>query len=297
MAEQLDEGTLKALKVLQVEIKKPEEKDADKAAQANPEERKTEKFCIKLADITDVKVKNFTEKLYNVWVVAITCDEVQHFLEFETAEKRDDWGNGLRSLHHAHQWMSKRSESKADNKKLHLIKAINLQLPREGCLLSMEIETAVGKENLDILDKKEAYSSAACKEKTHDFILHNFIVPAEGASLYRFIRSVISRILMERETNTILGEIDSFRFNKVVEGRRVTAADGTQNVSEVRGLLHDAEAKLRDLALSVSDRIGRHGPSSQLLVDILLRSIEKTKIYNRMAFAVNYGSTGEDMEF
>merc|ERR1719326_2602571 len=174
----------------------------------------------------DVKVKNFVEKLDNIYVVSITeskADEgsVQHFLEYDAADKRDDWGNGLRSLHHAHQWMNQRNQTKEDKHKLHLIKTINLLLPREGMILSMEIETAGGtKDTLDIVDSKEkGYGSQYCKEKTEDFIKKNWIVPAEGASLYRFIRSVISRILMERETNTIITEIDTYRFNKVMEGR------------------------------------------------------------------------------
>jgi len=292
LAEKLAEvHPFQAEKVVQIEILKSEEGAA--AADKTDEAQSTgEKINIALSRVADVKVKNFVEKLINVYVVSITCDEVQYFLEFDSQEKRDDWGNGLRSLYHAHQWVNKRTEAKSDLRKLHLIKAITLQLPRPGCILSMEIETAAGrKAPLDVEDKKDKYSSDKCKELTQDFVMQNFIVPAEGASLYRFIRSVISRMLMERETNTIISEIDTQRFNKILENHR-SAEHG-----EVRKLLRLAEAQLRELAGAVPDRIGRHGPASQLLVDILLRSIEKTKIYNRMAFAVNYGQSGEELEF
>lgn len=298
MSEMLNEETMKNDKVLKIEVQMPEMSEKDKTKKASDFAQNM--MHIRLCDITSVKVKNFVEKLINVYVVSVTCEDVQYFLEFETQEKRDDWGNGLRSLHHSHQWANKRTEAKTDARKLHLIKAINLKLPAPGCIISMEIETAGGrKADLDIPDAKERFNSSACKELTHDFVLQNYIVPAEGASLYRFIRSVLSRLLMERETNVILGELDSFRYNKVTEGcaHRPGGKDQTSNASEVRMLLHTAEERLRDLAGAVPERIGRHGPSSQLLVDILLRSIEKTKIYNKMAFAVNYGNSGEELEY
>lgn len=300
LAEKLaDEPPFQAEKVVQIEILKNDEGGAP--TDSAEVQGTGEKILLPLSHVADVKVKNFVEKLVNVYVVSITCDladgsggsnPVQYFLEFDSAEKRDDWGNGLRSLYHAHQWVNKRTEAKSDLRKLHLIKAINLQLPRPGCILSMEIETAAGrKAPLDVEDKKDKYSSEKCKELTQDFVMQNFIVPAEGASLYRFIRSVISRMLMERETNTIISEIDTQRFNKILENHR------SAEHAEVRKVLRVAEAQLRELAGAVPDRIGRHGPASQLLVDILLRSIEKTKIYNRMAFAVNYGQSGEELEF
>jgi len=303
MSEKLNDETLKNEKVLKLEIVAPQKDEGDPASVTTPKEGKKEKkeavvkqmITLRLGDITDVKVKNFVEKMVNVFVVSISCGNVQHFLEFETADKRDDWGNGLRSLHHAHQWANKRTEAKTDSRKLHLIKTIQLELPRPGCIISMNIETAGGrKAELDVADREDKYDSAQCKELTHDFILQNFIVPAEGASLYRFIRSVLSRLLMERETNAILGEIEAFRYNKVTEA---PGHHGAVPASQIRMLLHTADEKLRDLAGVVPDRIGRHGPSSQLLVDILLRTIEKTKIYNRMAFAVNFGQQGEDVEF
>jgi len=305
MSEILNEETLKMDKALKIEIVDPDamarvpttattETTVTTGSASKPVDQ-AHLLSLKLRDMTDVKVKNFVEKLVNVYVVSVCCGDVQHFLEFETVEKRDDWGNGLRSLHHAYQWAHKRTEAKTDEQKLHLIKTINLQLPRPGCIISMDVETAGGrKAELDVLDKKDKYSSDACKELTHDFVLQNFVVPAEGASLYRFIRSVLSRLLMERETNIILGEMDSYRYNKVTEG---LAAEKGANGSQVRMQLHTAQESLRDLAEHVTERIGKHGPSSQLLVDILLRSIEKTKIYNRMAFAVNFGKSGEEIEF
>lgn len=312
MSEILNEETLKMDKALKIEIvdaganmgKMPTAATTETGGtntSPQPGVDAAHLISLKLADMTSVKVKNFVEKLVNVYVVSICCGDVQHFLEFDTIEKRDDWGNGLRSLHHAYQWAHKRTEAKTDERKLHLIKTINLQLPRAGCIISMDIETAGGrKAELDVLDNKDKYSSESCKELTHDFVLQNFVVPAEGASLYRFIRSVLSRLLMERETNLILGEMDSCRYNKVTEGLAVQttgAAGKSSTASQVRMALHTAEEKLRDLALCIAERIGKHGPSAQLLVDILLRSIEKTKIYNRMAFAVNFGKSGEEIEF
>lgn len=303
MTDKSDLLTNKSIKVLEVEIMQQQDHPAANAEQGFADS--ADKFAIKLEMITEVKVKNFVEKMTNVYIVAVTCEEeqeqgtlkVQHFLEFESLEKRDDWGNGLRSLHHSFQWLNKRTETKADSKRLHMIKAINLQLPKAGCLVSMEIETAAGKKaELHVADDKKDYSSDACKELTSDFILQNFIIPGEGASLYRFIRSVISRLLMERETTVILGEIDASRFNKVLEARNLATSSkaNSANASEVKNALHVVEGTLRDLAGAVPDRIGKHGPSSQLLVDILLRSIEKTKIYNKMAFTINYGDSGGD---
>jgi hypothetical protein len=255
-------------------------------------------FEVKLKDISHVKVKNFMEKTSPVHVVSLTTEDankgdVQYFLEFDSPEVRDDWGNGLRSVHHAHQWMNRKNDSKkSDERKYHMIKAVNLLLPLDGQIVSMEIESAAGKKDkLVIEDNPAKYDSATCKQKTEDFIQNNFIVPAEGASLYRFIRSLVSRLLMERETNTILAEIDKHRFNKICEAKFGTATKA--NMNEVRNLLHEAEEALRNLSDALPARIGKHGPASQLLIDIMLRSIEKTKIYNRMAFAVNFGESVE----
>lgn len=300
MTEKVNEVTLKNERLLQFHTvteddgvkKKHRDKDTE-----DEKEKKTNILNIKIADITDVKVKNFTEKLTQIFVVSLTAHGIQYFMEFETIDKRDDWGNGLRSLHHAHQWAQKPVESEKNTRKLHLIKQIILQKPRylerygSNSIVSMDIELASGdKVSLDIPETR--YDSDNCKEITNDCVFQNNIIPAEGASLYRFVRSVISRMLMERETNNIIVEIDKQRYAEVMRGHTVSAA----NASTIRGLLHTADDELRHLAGAVPGRIGKHGPSSQLLVDILLRSIEKTKIYNKMAFTCNYG-VGEELDF
>lgn len=298
LADKINEVTLKNERVLLFSRVAEEHEDHKKKKGEAENEKQAHELTITISEIIEVKPKNFVEKLIQVWVLSITCtaketdgEAVQHFLEFEHIEKRDDWGNGLRSLHHAHTWANKPMDTRKDLRKLHLIKKITLVKPRQvgrlncNSIVSMDIELGNGDTvPLDIPEKK--FDSETCKEITNDCVFQNSIVPAEGASMYRYVRSVISRVQMEKETNAIISEIDTQKYAEVTKGHQISLA----NASTIRTLLHTAESNLKELAKNVPGRIGKHGPSSQLIVDILLRSIEKTQVYNKFAYTCNFNA-------
>jgi len=126
--------------------------------------------------------------------------------------------------------------------------------------------------------------SASCKELVSDFVMQNFIVPAESASLYRLVRSLLSRVNIEKQADGLIKEIDLLRYPRLIEG--------CTTPTEVRNLISDADKKLHHLREEVQKRIGAHGPAAEMICMILERNIEKTRHHNRMAFATRYGADG-----
>jgi hypothetical protein len=263
---------------------------------------------IPLEEIVDIKAYDYAEKKKNMFGIMVirSCLETQNeptlfeqvLLLFDGIDERDTWHDGLKSLLSSKHWPEAEPASKA---KLRLIKKVVEVTPEENQVISCEItlaESALGKEEALMFSvpkaayekerkeirqrgkegiearaqEKKKYRSDLCKELVQDFVLQNFVIPAEGVSLYRYIRSLINRLSMEQETIAITKEIDNLRWNPAEHVQMV--------MLQKRHKLDDDEKKLTDLRNSLRDRIGTHGPAASLVIRVLERSIDKTKSFN-----------------
>jgi len=310
----------------QQEEKASKTRQKKESPHATEEPKPVKTITIPLDEICDAKAREYTEKLQNVNGILVvrsspatqkepTLSEQVLFL-FENPDERENWYDGLKSMLSATQW------SAPDDPKLHklrLIKKVAEHIPREDELIRCEVtigESAVGKETAIMLrvpkaayqneqaewreqrrkgeiekrsqDKKKTYRSDLCKELVQDFVLQNFIFPAEGVSLYRYIRSLINRLTMEQETAAITEEMDKLRWN--------SAEYVNMHVTQKKAKMDDDEMKINILRKSLRERIGTHGPAAPLIIRVLERSIDKTKHYNQYQRHALLGTTiGDDV--
>jgi hypothetical protein len=172
-----------------------------------------------------------------------------------------------------------------NGRKLQLVKHIALGMPDKTPgkeeMVKLTLKLPDGKQaDLVIYEKK--YDSATCKEIVSDFVMHNYIIPAEAASIYRYVRSIISRLVMERETTAISNEMAALRYPKVIEK--------CANPTDVRSIIGGADKALAELGATLASRLGSHGPGAEVIQSICKRNIEKSRHHNRMCFATHYGN-------
>lgn len=123
--------------------------------------------------------------------------------------------------------------------------------------------------------------SEDCRRIVRAFIAEHQVLPSESKSLYRFLRSVTQRALMQRETTAVIAEIDAQRL-----GAEVGAAGTSRSAFA-------AELGLKRLAAEIPERLGQNGVCAGLVAQILSRNIEKTRLINKLAANVQTAAFAE----
>merc|ERR1712187_597001 len=94
------------------------------------------------------------------------------------------------------------------------------------------------------------------------------ILPSEGTSLYRLVRSVVQRVQVEKETREIVEEISQQHLDALVKQQ------GPGTAVNRKRLVEEADARLTKLANDIPHRIGEQGTGAQIVSKILLRNVE-----------------------
>lgn len=303
-------------------LREEKERKKRKDSHSTEEPKAIRNVGIPIDEITLAKARDYgDEDKYSYGIMVVrktpttdkepTCSEQVLFL-FGTLEERDTWQDGLHSMLSDIQHYSTAEPRK--DMKLRLIRDIEELLPERDDLVRFAVtvgdesdggtktpsrlifrvpKAAYEKEQAerrrlsgDTKDKTQKYHSELCKELVEDFVLHNFVIPAESVSLYRYVRSILNRLSMEAETIAITNEMDKLRLNE--------SATQRMHPSEMKRKVKEREEKLTKLRKSLSERIGSHGPGASLIIKVLERSIDKTTYYNQYLRHAILGTSGAD---
>jgi len=237
-------------------------------------------YKIAVPDVQLVKTKEFMEsehkKLFMLSIHHGSGGLRHTSFQFDTLENRNAWDHGLRSLMSGAVQSAKGTEVKVPGAKYVPIKAIALQNPRPGQLVSIGVD--LGGKQVDLVVSEKLASSDDCKRLATEFVEQNVILPTETTSLYRYIRSVVQRAQMESEVVKLVHEINAQNFDEVSKSRsgQLTAEDSQQ-------ILNSTRERLATLASEIPDRVGQHGSGATIVSQVLKRNIDKMKLINEMA--------------
>merc|ERR1712157_943 len=88
----------------------------------------------------------------------------------------------------------------------------------------------MGDETVTLDVKEHQTSSEDCKRVVQEFVHKYGVLKAETTSLYRYVRSVVQRALMERETEAIVNEISAQHLDHALVHLRQAAIARGVNV-------------------------------------------------------------------
>lgn len=266
-------------------------------------------------DIIFIKTKEYTDKSgTQLWVLALgvhenhgthtaealeqtifqatqaVSDLVQHTFQFsepdiknktEAKSARDNWEHCLRTLR-VELEMANETEVKVVASKFRPIEKIELQQPQAGKVVSIKItlETSAEPVTLDIGEAETG--SDACKRLTNQFIDDHSVLPTENTSLYRYIRSVVQRALMEKETKVIIDEINRLKFETLLKSPKYADLDKTLSAN-ISKIVNEGAHELQRISASIPTRIGQHGSGATVVNTVLKRNVEKLKLINELA--------------
>lgn len=225
--------------------------------------------------------------------------EVRHaFLQFNSLQDRNMWYQGLKAVH---EWQkslglddttAQVEDVPRDKKSKHAtISNVTLEPPDPPAIVKLRFSLVSddGREIDRFLEiKPEDASSEQCKKLCTAFMqLHN-VLPTEGSSLYRLVRSIVIRVLMEQESEKISQEIKAQRFENILDGRNLWEFSEMVDMHKAK---ERSDARLRELSESLKVRLGQHGAGSEILEQIFRKSIEKLIVMNELALKVAVAET------
>lgn len=273
------------LKTLVVRFKLEEKKGKGKE---DPEEEVDVGIRIPVLGIANVKVKTLYDNndghLWNLSVVMTKQsqgDQVHHSFQFEKETIRDMWDSGLRSLVFkatgGHSQGSGTNENAgADENSLHTILAVRLKSPEPNILVCIAIRFTKLDEEAYLEVPKDAATPEDCKMLTEAFLKKYSVSPTHSTSLYRLVRAVTSRALLEQETHAVLAEIDAASTDTICED----LANREKSPKERAEACLKAQEHLDELIASLPQRMGQSGPAASLVRDMLKRNAQKMKLIN-----------------
>jgi len=251
-----------------------------------------ETISISVADVESVKANDYLESSNYHWVLSIrlrptgpkeagSCRSLQgklYSLQFHSKEDRDTWCSGLQSAVAA---VSRTRDGAEVTKQPRTIFKVALKEPKLDMLASMKVHMERNEEvKVADIDVPEAKSSADdIRRRTKDFIAAHEVDSAEGTSLYRFLRTVVQRAMMEKETAAIVDKIQNRSLDRVLK----EAPEGTLSVEGART---QAEAQLQQLSEEIEQRLGERGTGVAILSMMLRQNIEKMRRINSLTAQV-----------
>lgn len=222
---------------------------------------------IDLLSIENLKAKDYLEDDNYCWVIAIQEKEgTQHSLQYRLKEDRDAWTGGLRSAIAAATANIKDAEED-QGPQYKRITEVELKEPEADVLATVAVSLDGGSQALMIHLSEGRTSAQEIKHQTQDFIAANEVDPRESTSLYRFLRTVAQRAVLEKETIGIVGEIQRHCVAHMLE-----EAEGKQDVSDMKLKAEKALTKLQD---DIHRRLGEQGTGTSILTMMLRNNIEK----------------------
>jgi hypothetical protein len=238
---------------------------------------------IDISDIDFIKRRDFTDldkfgKTAEYHLLSITHKDGNHTsFQFALASKRDAWETGLRTMISGAMAGSKIGEVKVPAQQYLPIKSLTTETCGEDELLRLTV--SLGKREGTLLVRKTENTLKDWKRITDEFVETHAVLPTEATSLYRYIRSVIDRTLMEREALAVIEEINEQSFEKLARNRHQSSTNDDE-------IVKTAAAALTTLGSTLATRIGSHGNGGMVICQILHRNIEKMKLINEMAARV-----------
>eukprot|EP00927_Polykrikos_kofoidii_P067504 TRINITY_DN62990_c0_g1_i1.p1 TRINITY_DN62990_c0_g1~~TRINITY_DN62990_c0_g1_i1.p1 ORF type:complete len:377 (-),score=52.52 TRINITY_DN62990_c0_g1_i1:41-1171(-) len=247
------------------------------------------------------------------------CDETQASLEFRNREVRNQWiriiGNRLHTgADHARPRMVESMLTPAlasrgsisvdatqgqrdraiteettverppeETRKLAQITNIHLSKPEKGQLINIAVEIDGYKRRwAHFVINEQATDQTHCKKQVSRFIKEQLILPGEALSLYRYVRSVLQRAMMEAETQKVIDDINALNFDELMKTESEKLNDGDPRPSS-EYIIELAEEELSSLSETIERRIGHHGAGAEIVGRILRRSMDKMKVINAVA--------------
>jgi hypothetical protein len=230
---------------------------------------------IKRRDFSDVDAYNQQMQFH---LLSLTHKDGNHTsVQFKEATRRDAWETGLRTMISGASAGQSIGEVKVPKEQYQPIKSLTTETPQEDELLRLTV--SLGKRSAVLTVKKFETTAKDWKRVTDEFVEANAVLPTEATSLYRYIRSVIDRTIMEREVLAVIEEINSKSFEALSRNRHGSSATDEE-------LVKMANDSLTTLASTLPTRVGSHGNGGMVICQILHRNIEKMKLINDMAVRV-----------
>lgn len=256
-----------------------------------------EKKSIKLEEIQDVKMKDIslpsgTLNCLDIKVVSAVGDHV--CFEFEKVGTRDTWYAGLRTLLSDRAFFQGNNIRKSLAKKVDPLKDVgsskyqcvkNIELLKASNANAVSLRVDLDNEkgvNLDV--PAGSISAEAIKDIANSFMDKHKVLPTENTSLYRLLRSLVQRSVLEKETSDIVAEINALHYDQLPHTLKDELGKHHQPAGvEARRLASRAESRLNALHESIPNRIGQHGPGASIISQILQRNVAKMKLINDRA--------------
>mmetsp|Transcript_94832 Transcript_94832/g.178431 ORF Transcript_94832/g.178431 Transcript_94832/m.178431 type:complete len:317 (+) Transcript_94832:143-1093(+) len=237
-----------------------------------------------VSEIANIKVKDlFDNQAGKLWILSvILSSQVHHSFQFEKETTRNMWDHGLRSIvfRHAssgHLINQTPGEEVIDGEhsfaKIH---SAQMKAPSEGTLVCMVIvfQGNIPEAYLEI--PRDRADADHCKRLTEEFVKKYKVAFTHSTSLYRLVRAVTSRALLEQETQQVITEIDNCNSERIYED----LANRDKTSSERAELVVKAQERLDNLINSLPQRMGQTGPAAILVGDMLKRNAMKMKLFN-----------------
>jgi hypothetical protein len=236
---------------------------------------------IKRRDFTDVDRSDHSVEMH---LLSLNHKDGNHTsFQFGMAAKRDAWETGLRTMISGAMAGSRIGEVKVPAQQYMAIKSLTTEICGEDELLRLTV--SLGKREGVLSVKKTENTAKDWKRITDEFVEKNAVLPTEATSLYRYIRSVIDRTLMEKEAVAVIEEINEQSFEKLVKKKHGSSASDDE-------IVRMAADRLTTISSQLATRIGSHGNGGMVICQILHRNIEKMKLINEMAVKVTRAEGG-----
>lgn len=255
-----------------------------------------ETLIFNISDIESVKPKDYPQAGGGGHVFLLTLcytEEAQKThgqgahsaLEFPDRDVRDLWDHGLRSLiTSASSGGEKQQEVSVPTQQLLPIKGISLRSgDKSGELMTVTVELGKRNASFAVSIPEPNYDREAYKkelwQKIVTFIADSSIVATETMSVYRYVRCVVQRALMEKEVTAIIEDINNQNLDTLMKKR----GDRQPGVLDDDQLHQAAERHLDSLGAELPDRIGSQGSGAVVVTQVLMRNIAKMKLVNNVS--------------
>lgn len=211
-------------------------------------------------------------------------------LQFTNRDLRDSWEHGIKNIMTGK--TSSKSEVSVPSKPLVPITGISLKNGTGEELMTVVIDLDQKQVVFPVQAPAAGVDQEKFKkelwEKVIGFVEQNSILQTETMSLFRYIRTVVQRAVMEKEVATVISDISSQSLQKLIENRG-KPEPGVLGDDE----LHAAAEKRLDVLLAeLPERLGQTS-GAPVITQVLRRNIEKMKLMNSMVLKLAAAAPAE----
>jgi len=251
---------------------------------------------INIASIKSVKAMDYVEGTRVAYVIILTmkrkdedsqisefyAPEEENIFHFPRAEDRDTWDTGLRYLLAALDVAATQDVS-VPARGYSRIKKVKLDVPRAGVCMSARFELANGQEELMEVKPDAVHSKDGLKHFVVDWVQKCCVLPSETTSLYRLVKSLVHRAMLESKAADVIRRINECHFDHLLQANSETAFSATALLA----LQEAAKAKLGVLERELNGFVGQHGTAAFMVTQMLKRNVDKMKVINELSCALH----------